>query len=246
MTASFGHMQPDRGHGGRRSPSRDPNRLTCDNYSHGAGIPCYRACLNSGRQYPNPAALQQRPTAGRGCGSSDWQPTTGELGVTVPVIKRRWRARQGSLASPDCLSRFGMPEHLTTLRHWSSNSRIAFAEYRRSNRFARSSAPAAMRVKSALPAMVTVTVPDQTCVRVHGPRLVRRDIASAPSLRAARCVEVLAGFPPSALISTSSTPYAATLSPRSSLFIDWIASSSATGTRRLNDVVLLSLQRQRQ
>ena len=149
----------------------------------------------------------------------------GELTVDSALIRRRLATlERGTFASPDYLSRFGIPETVDTLEADGHRMVGLYAPD------APEVAPFDFLVdgkprRLSLPSVITVTGPEtnvtSACMGLGLIQVPRYRVAS--ELTAGKLVEVLPQFPPSALPVHALYSHTRQLSPRLRVVIDWMA-----------------------
>ena len=149
----------------------------------------------------------------------------GELTVDSALIRRRLATlERGTFASPDYLSRFGIPETVDTLEADGHRMVGLYAPD------APEVAPFDFLVdgkprRLSLPSVITVTGPEtnvtSACMGLGLIQVPRYRVAS--ELTAGKLIEVLPQFPPSALPVHALYSHTRQLSPRLRVVIDWMA-----------------------
>src|SRR3984893_15483900 len=146
----------------------------------------------------------------------------GELSDS-PLIRRRLAMLdRGTFASPDYLSRFGMPR---TPHHRAGHEMVGLLSPDSGDVVSLVFGAGGKERQLTLPAMVTVTGPETNvacaCMGLGLIQVPRYRVSS--ELASGALVEVLAGFPPSPLRIHVLYSHTRQLSPRLRVFIDWMA-----------------------
>ena len=140
-----------------------------------------------------------------------------------PLIKRRLALlERGTFASPDYLSRFGMPRTPDDL---AGHEMVGLLSPDSGEVVSLVFGAGGKARQVTLPAMVTVTGPETNvacaCMGLGLIQVPRYRVSS--ELASGALVEVLAGFPPSPLPIHVLYSHTRQLSPRLRVFIDWMA-----------------------